>query len=68
MKTMRRGKDIVRVKDKEGKIYLDRGYEFCPKEIWKKEVRVFKQKKEAIKENLEANTTKSGKNSKPQES
>jgi len=66
MKTMRIGKNIVRVKDKEEKEYLDRGYEFCPKKVWKDEVRVIKQKKEEIKENIEnlkEGTTKRGKKS-----
>ena len=66
MLTMKKGKDIVRIKDKEEKTYLARGYNFCPKKIWKDEVRVIKQKKEEIKENIEnlkEGTTKRGKKS-----
>jgi len=67
MLTMKKGKDIVRIKDKEEKIYLARGYDFCPKKIWKDEVRVIKKKKEEIKENLKEatkeGTTKRGKKS-----
>jgi len=65
MKTMRKGKNIVRIKDKEEKEFLARGYNFCPKQVWKDEVRVIKQKKEAIKEKLAEGTTKRGKKSEP---
>lgn len=63
MKTMRKGKDIVRIKDKQEKEFLAKGYEYCPKKVWKDEVRVIKKKKEEIKENLEGKTTKRGKKS-----
>jgi len=67
MKTMRRGKDIVRVKEKQVQEFLTKRYEFCPKHVWKDEVRVIKKKKEEIKEKLEEaakeGTTKRGKKS-----
>jgi hypothetical protein len=65
MKTMRKGDDIVRISDKQEKEFLSRGYEYCPKQVWKDQVRVIKEKKEAIKENLESKT-KSPKSPKPQ--
>ncbi len=37
MLTMKKGKDIVRIKDKEEKTFLNRGYKHCPKKIWKDE-------------------------------
>lgn len=64
MKTMLKGKDIVRVQEKQVEDFLSKGYEFCPKKVWKDEVRVIKKKKEEIKENLEGKTTKRGKKSK----
>jgi len=64
MKTMRKGKDIVRIKDNEEKRYLDMGYNYCPKQVWKDEVRVLKRKKEEIREIIEGETTKRGKKSK----
>ena len=68
MLTMKKGTLIVRIKDEEEKTFLNRGYNHCPKQIWKDEVRVIKKKKEEIKENLEAKTTKRGKKSKTPES
>jgi len=65
MKTMRRGKDIVRVKEKQVKEFLTNRYEFCPKHVWKDEVRVIKKKKEAIAEKVKEGTTKRGKKSEP---
>ena len=60
---MKKGTTIVRIKNEDEKIYLNRGYKHCPKQIWKDEVRVIKQKKEAIKEKLKGETTKRGKKS-----
>jgi hypothetical protein len=63
MKTMRKGKEILRVSEKQQDDFLERGYEYCPKKVWKDEVRVIKKKKEEIKENLNEKTTKRGKKS-----
>ena len=60
---MKWGKTIVRVKEKDIKDYLAKGYEFCPKHLWKDEVRVIKKKKEAIAEKVKEGTTKRGKKS-----
>jgi hypothetical protein len=65
MKTMRKGSDITRVKDSEEKKFLGMGYNYCPKKVWKDEVRVIKQKKEEIREILDdEQVTKKGKKSK----
>lgn len=63
MKTMKWGKTIVRVSEKDVKEYLSKGYTYCPKHIWKDEVRVIKKKKEAIAEKIKEKTTKRGKKS-----
>lgn len=64
MKTMKLGTDtIVRVSEKDVESKLAVGYKFCTKSEWKEKVRVIKKKKEEIKENLEAKTSKRGKNS-----
>lgn len=65
MKTMCRGKDIVRVKENQVKEFLTKRYEFCPKQVWKDEVRVIKKKKEEIAEKIKEGTTKRGKKSEP---
>ncbi len=64
MLTMKKGTSIVRIKNNEEKSFLTKGYKHCPKQIWKDEVRVIKQKKAAIKEKLDGETTKRGKKSK----
>jgi len=63
MKTMKWGSTIVRIKNSEEKEYLAKGYKYCPKQLWKDEVRVIKKKKEEIAENLKEGTTKRGKKS-----
>ena len=63
MKTMRKGKDIVRVSEKQQYEFLEKGYDYCSKQVWKDEVRVIKKKKEEIKDNLKEKTTKRGKKS-----
>lgn len=69
MKTMRRGDKIVRVKENEQYSFLERGYEYCPKHVWIKNVRDIKKKKGEIKEKIQENIqenpekTKRGKNS-----
>jgi hypothetical protein len=35
MKTMKRGTDIVRVKNEKYKEYEDKGYSYVPKSVWK---------------------------------
>ena len=37
MKTMKKGKTIVRITEEEVKDYLKQGFEFCPKSEWKKQ-------------------------------
>lgn len=61
MKTMRKNDDIVRVKETDVTNFLSNGYNYCPKKVWKDNVRVIKNKKEEIKESIEKKTTKSGK-------
>ena len=39
MKTMRKGKAVIRVPEDEVKDKLAKGYEFCPRSVWKKQVR-----------------------------
>jgi len=66
MLTMKNGASIVRIKNSQEKDFLNSGYKHCPKQIWKDEVRVIKQKKEEIRENIEGKTTKRGKKSETQ--
>ena len=35
MKTMKRGDDIVRIRETQVEAYLQQGYQFCPKSEWK---------------------------------
>lgn len=58
MKTMQKGEDIIRVSEKEQDSYLDRGYKYIPKSIWKEKVRVIKNKKEEIKEKIKKKKSK----------
>ena len=40
MKTIRKGEEIKRVSDKEAELSVKNyGYEYCPKTVWKTEVR-----------------------------
>lgn len=35
MKTMKKGSDIIRVKEVMVQVYLAAGYQYCPKSEWK---------------------------------
>lgn len=39
MKTIKKGKEIKRVSDKDADRYIKDGYSFCAKKEWKKNVR-----------------------------
>lgn len=39
MKTMKLGDSIIRVSEEQTNVKLKLGYSFCPKELWKKNVR-----------------------------
>lgn len=59
MKTIRKGDQILRVKDKEAHLKVKNGgYEFIPKSIWKEQARKHKTKEEVVEEKK----TKRGKN------
>jgi hypothetical protein len=60
MKTIRKGDQILRVKDKEADLKVKNGgYEFIPKSIWKEQVRKHKAKEEIVEGEKK---TKRGKN------
>lgn len=56
MKTMMKGDDIVRVPEDEQLKYIDSGYSYVPKKIWKERVRAIKEKKDKIRKNVKKST------------
>ena len=50
MKTMKLGDQIKRVGEKEVKQMLERGWQYCPKKLWKENVRVIETKVEKVVE------------------
>jgi len=45
MKTIKKGEQILRVKDKEAELKVRKGgYEYAPKSLWKEEVRKHSKK------------------------
>ena len=55
MKTIRKGDQILRVKDEEAEKKVNNGYEYIPKSVWKEEVRKYKVKKEPEKKTKRGN-------------
>jgi hypothetical protein len=39
MKTMKKNNEIIRVSEEKTESYLNMGYNYCPKDEWKKNVR-----------------------------